>query len=275
MKKIKINLFDKCTQNNRPHCRECSGVHGKHSQLMEYVTDGSGEVDIFSEHMIMSADRLGSAPVKIGWIKECEAINPTYFNLMRSKPDMFFDQLGLDYVFTYDEDICQLDSRFRKTIGEGYWIKIPSIYKKSKLVSMIVSNKNLCHYHSKRLEVKEKYKNDVDLFGVGHNEIERKEEGLIDYMFSFAMENDVVDTMMSEKLFDCFATGTIPIYQGTRRAGLYFNPDGIIFLDDDFDINNLSQEMYYSKMNAIQENFELVRELEVPIDYHFKDVLPQ
>ena len=36
-------------------------------------------------------------------------------------------------------------------------------------------------------------------------------------MFSVCIENDVYDTYFTEKILDCFATGTIPIYKGTKN----------------------------------------------------------
>ena len=76
-------------------------------------------------------------------------------------------------------------------------------------------------------------------------------------MFSIAVENAVYDTYFTEKLTDCFATGTIPVFYGSKKViKKYFNPDGVIFLDDNFDISTLTEDLYYSKMDAIKDNFE-------------------
>jgi hypothetical protein len=53
-------------------------------------------------------------------------------------------------------------------------------------------------------------KDRIDVYGRGISEIPNKEVGLKDYMFSFAVENDTYDTYFTEKILDCFATGTIP-----------------------------------------------------------------
>ena len=55
------------------------------------------------------------------------------------------------------------------------------------------------------------------------------------------------DLYFTEKLLDCFATGTIPVYLGAPDIDKHFNKDGIINLADEFYI---SEELYYSKMNA-------------------------
>ena len=121
--------------------------------------------------------------------------------------------------------------------------------------------------HLKRLEFVEKFKNQVDLYGRGFQEIDCKEDGLRDYMFSIAVENAVYDTYFTEKLTDCFATGTIPIFYGCRGVTEYFNEDGIIFLDDDFDVSTLTEELYYSKMDAIKDNYQRSLEFPVAEDY--------
>ncbi len=55
---------------------------------------------------------------------------------------------------------------------------------------------------------------------------------------------------------DCFATGTIPIYHGTPKLGEMFNPDGVITLTESFDPKLISSDFYFSKIDAIKDNFE-------------------
>jgi hypothetical protein len=104
------------------------------------------------------------------------------------------------------------------------------------------------------------------LFGRGFNPISNKELGLNQYRFSIAMENGVYPLMYSEKITDCFATGTIPIYYGTSMIYDVFNKEGIIMLDQ-FNINELSVDLYESKKDAIQENYEISIDMSVAEDY--------
>jgi hypothetical protein len=103
-------------------------------------------------------------------------------------------------------------------------------------------------------------------------EIENKEDGLKDYMFSISIENDTYDTYFTEKILDCFATGTIPIYKGTKKIVEHFNSEGIIFLDD-INIDKLSPELYYSYMDAIKDNFERVKKLYTLDDWIYNKYL--
>ena len=129
---------------------------------------------------------------------------------------------------------------------------------------MIASNKKMCEGHRLRLQWVERLWGQVDMYGRGFNEIALKEEGLCDYMFSIAIENGQYGTYFTEKLLDCFATGTIPVYLGAPDIGNYFNKDGIIDLTEQFDV---SDQIYYNKMNAIVDNLNRVKKMEVLEDF--------
>jgi len=72
------------------------------------------------------------------------------------------------------------------------------------------------------------------------------------------------ETYFTEKLLDCFATGTIPVYLGAPDIGDHFNMNGIIVLGDEFDV---SDEIYYSKIDAIQDNLERAKKMEILEDF--------
>jgi hypothetical protein len=135
---------------------------------------------------------------------------------------------------------------------------------------MIASNKQMCEGHMKRLQFVEKFKDKLDFYGRGFNEIDCKEDGLRDYMFSVGIENAVYDCYFTEKLTDCFACGTIPIFYGSRGVTKYFNEDGIIFLDDEFDLSSLTPDLYYSKMDAVKDNLERAIEFPIAEDYLYQ-----
>jgi hypothetical protein len=154
----------------------------------------------------------------------------------------------------------------------GFWIEQPQIYTKTKLLSMVSSGKGMTDGQRLRLKFINDNKGKFDLFGRGFKEIKLKEEGIKDYMFSIAIENTKYDDYFTEKILDCFASGTIPVYYGTDNISKYFNSNGIIKLED-FDLNQLTPELYYSKMDYIKENFEKVFEMEVLEDYIYKNYL--
>jgi hypothetical protein len=83
---------------------------------------------------------------------------------------------------------------------------------------------------------------------------------LFESFFSLAIENVKEYNYITEKLIDCFATYTIPIYSGSPNLGDYFNLDGVIQLNDinklDELISGLKVEDYYERLNAVQENYK-------------------
>ena len=97
--------------------------------------------------------------------------------------------------------------------------------------------------------------------------------GLKDYRFSFAFENENYDSAFCEKLTDCFATGTVPIFWGSPNIGEYFDLDGIIIFDENMDVDSLSEELYLSKMDSIKRNFQLSIDLPSSEDYIYLNYL--
>jgi hypothetical protein len=87
------------------------------------------------------------------------------------------------------------------------------------------------------------------------------------------MENATYSNMFTEKLTDCFMTGTIPVYFGMPNIGDFFNMDGIIILDEIFNIETLTFSLYLSKLEAVIENFEIAKNMLVAEDYIFKHFL--
>jgi hypothetical protein len=88
------------------------------------------------------------------------------------------------------------------------------------------------------------------------------------------VENSRCDDYFTEKLIDCFATGTIPIYWGTSNLGSYFNMDGIITFSElgelDTIMANLSPELYTERLLAIQDNFNRHHQYRVPENWMFE-----
>jgi len=194
---------------------------------------------------------------KFLWLCESHNISgPQHFDVLCNVND-FIE--GYDCIFTHDKEILNLDHpniKYAPNASNKQWIKEDGIHKKSKLISMINSGKNLSDGHKLRNYITEKYLDKIDLYGRNSNPIDKKEQGLNDYMFSFVVENGSYSTYFTEKILDCFATGTIPIYWGSPDIGEYFNIDGIVLLDDEFDISILNEDFYNNKLDAIKDNFE-------------------
>jgi len=80
------------------------------------------------------------------------------------------------------------------------------------------------------------------------------------------MENDSVPNYYTEKITDCFATGTVPIYWGATNIGDYFDERGIIKLDDSFDPSKLTFDLYEEMLPHVGNNYAIVQSLEMADD---------
>jgi glycosyltransferase involved in cell wall biosynthesis len=153
---------------------------------------------------------------------------------------------------------------YKSNLADTYELSMDlfKVYPKSKIVSAVVSNKTFLPGHIKRLEFIKSVKNKIDLFGRGMDkEIPSKLDALRDYMFSIAIENTSCDdNYFSEKIIECFLTGTIPIYHGCINIGEFFDKRGILCFETQDELNNiidnLSKEKYYSMLEYANKNYE-------------------
>lgn len=120
--------------------------------------------------------------------------------------------------------------------------------------------------------------NDVrmDLYGsLASNYVEYKLDSVKDYMLQVVVENSVIDTYFTEKIIDCFVTGTIPIYYGTKKIDDFFNSDGIIHfstLEELFKIlGELTQEQYLSRMAGVKDNYQRAQNFVLAEDWLFEN----
>jgi len=95
-------------------------------------------------------------------------------------------------------------------------------------------------------------------------------------MYSLTIENCRQPGYWTEKIVDCFATKTIPIFWGDDAVNDYFDPDGIIYFNDleelegiMNDIKENGEKIYSEKKDAIEKNFLTVEEYRIPEDWMF------
>ena len=214
-----------------------------------------------------------SGEKKIAWVCESRAI----FHSWNVPIDIWSEHIktiasNYDILFVSDKQWLDKAPNIKYcSAGSNLpWIKNQQIFNKRKMTSMFASNKLVTFGHKIRHSVAEKFKDKIDLFGgaAGSSRLGEsnspwpdKSEALNDYMFHITIENDKYETYFTEKLTDCFATGTIPIYWGPSTISEYFNKDGIIELTPEFDLNLLTKELYESKIEAIKDNFNRVQNL--------------
>lgn len=264
MNKVKINMVGGGFQ----HLISTNGMEPKYMEWVKGVH--SAPISIYIDYSMTQP--INKQTKNYGWLCESKTIIGNLYSWCEQNIDYL--KSNFVSVFTHDVRLCSLSDIFVLTqCSAKSFLAHGEIHPKTKLVSMIASNKVMCQEHVFRQQVIRKYSNQCDHFGRGFNEIENKEDGLRDYCFSFALENATYSNMFTEKITDCFMTGTIPIYYGIENIGDYFNPDGIITLTEDFKIEDLSFELYNSKIESVKENLRLSMDLLLAEDYICKNFI--
>ena len=215
-------------------------------------------------------------------MKHIQCIGSPFDVEFSSCSNTVFEKGKLEAIFTSDERLLELDDRFKFcTTGSNLpWVPQESwkMHEKNKLCSMIASAKKMTDGHKYRHTIADRFKDNIDLFGgvCGSSRFgisdelnskwNDKREGLCDYMFSITMENVSMKNYYTEKITDCFSTGTIPVYWGSTNIGDVFDERGIITLTDDFNLDVLTPELYEDMQPYAEKNLEIVKSLEMADD---------
>lgn len=268
MNKKKINLIG----GGFTHCRSTNGFILP--KKIEWVLDNSSNISIHVDHAIFS--QVDRAKRNFAFLAESRTIIPSiYDNVLKH---IKYLEENYELIFTHDKSFDGKSEKI-KIINSACtsWIldEDRKIYPKHKLVSMIASKKNMCNEHFFRNHIADIVGSQVDLYGRGREkQLINKIDGLRDYCFSITMENGTYDNMYSEKILDCFTTGTIPVYYGAKCVENFFNPQGIIWLDK-LEIKDLTFDLYHSKKQSIKENFEIASNLPLPEDYIYENFIKE
>ncbi len=211
---------------------------------------------------------------KIAWLLESPAISRWQGTIPFIEDNLHRVLASYEWLLTSDRSLCRRHPRivYNPPASNLPWMDEDryAIYRKSKLCSMFASKKKMVEGHLYRQQVAQRLKDKLDLFGGacgsarvgGERNHPDKSEGILPYMFHVVLENTKVDFYYTEKITDCFATGTVPVYGGSPCIAELFDRDGILFFDDDFDPDCLTEDLYYEMMPAIRRNFLLVQQLE-------------
>lgn len=273
---MKINLYDSSFVGDE------SSVRGRKPTHLEYDRScQSGEIDLFTNQEMFKIDEGKLGPKKTYvWLFESPDILPMVYNEAHKVLN------HCNTIFTYHPrllqdfpDKCKFVPAMGTWIGTDYAGGPIGMHDKSshRQCSMLASDKNWTKGHRLRLSTAQKLYTD-DLADVWGTSVGRPLDQIIGalapYRFSIAMENCRCENYFTEKLLNCFAVGTIPIYWGAPNIGDFFNTDGIITLDMErgLDVlNDLTPELYESKLKAVEDNLERVKNYLCPEDIIYQE----
>jgi hypothetical protein len=185
------------------------------------------------------------------------------------------------HIFTHDARLLRSNPEIFKLIpGGGVWIGAAygggtiGIKPKSKLVSMVSSTKHSARLHRFRLRLAKRLAAAelVDVYGL--DRWTHINETLDDYMFSIVIENSVSENYFTEKLLNCCAVGTVPIYLGCPNVGSFFDDGGIIRVGrwTNFKrlIRQLTPDAYKRRLSSISRNYTLCQQYEILDDFIYE-----
>lgn len=208
---------------------------------------------------------------RIAWMTEPPSMNPESYRKIVELEHEF------DYVLTYDKRLLDRGQQYLFYPIGGSWIPedVDLSPPKTKLLSMISSNKRGCVGYELRHDIVEALHPHMEIFGqIVSKPIRCKTEGLLPFKFSIVVENDQLDDYFTEKLIDCLACGTIPFYWGTPSIGR-FDADGIIPFNnvDDLTIKlalYCDDTFYKENQNAVLHNIEAAKQYRVPENWIYE-----
>jgi len=214
---------------------------------------------------------------KVAWALESPVIKPYVYNHYDKLLDTF------DKVYICNPQFYDNNPKVSKLEFGACWIPESHchIYPKSKLLSIVASNKTFAPGHKFRHRIiKEKVHPELELWGSGYNWFSNKPDGRVspfkDYMYVIVVENCIYPGYYTDKIIDCFAAGCIPIYWGCPLMETRFNKKGYYTFQTIDELKTIVSKIsivdYYSKMDYIRENYKLFKKYASP-DRNLVDAL--
>ena len=219
---------------------------------------------------------------QFGIIKEAEIIVPGEYDLLLHNEDKV---KHLSALFTFSERLLDKYENARFSLCNGTWygtdlfggnMDETNYQRKKKLISIVASNKHQVPLHVFRANTARELKRRglADAMGrsVGQY-FEKISDAFDDYMYNVAIENEQAKFYFTEKILDCFASMTVPVYFGATAIDEFFNPDGIIRIEEPTiecvvnTIKQCSQKDYEARLEAIKDNYHRVQKYLSVDDY--------
>ncbi len=230
---------------------------------------------------------IGEPVIKYGMLVESRAIVPDDYNIFIRHKGLECD---FDKIFSFDEEILNsISNAYFYPCWAAPWymekekkLDENAYMGKEKDISFLSSDKVMCKMHKKRIKAAQECykKNLADVFGraIGEGYVEL-ENVLKKYRFSIIIENDQREYYFTEKITNCFAAQTIPVYLGAKKIGDFFNTDGIISITEkDLDkledvLRQCTMNEYKRRLPAVLDNFQRVQEYRNMQDYLYEHYL--
>lgn len=235
------------------------------SEYVVWKRSGDCETEFYTDECLIHVQ--GAHHKNIAWLLEPMAINAHVYDWISENAEKF------RLILTHNRALLDRFPNAKFVPAGGCWVhkKDHQIFKKTKNISIIASSKTLTEGHRLRHRIVSQHQGRIDAFGGGYERIKNKIKGLKRYRFSLAIENSREDYYFTEKLIDCFVTGTVPVYYGCPSISDYFDTRGMILINSENDFTNIVDELndkhYSSMMPYIRSNFEEAKKYIIAEDF--------
>jgi hypothetical protein len=278
----KFNLIDDSFNHHTSVGLKDYSVAGRESTNIIWDRSLSDQnlITFYSNEKVLDIEKnLTPKEKSYGLLFESRAIITGTYERIESDLNKF------EKFFTHNSNFLKKYNNCYWIPGGGIWIGGKygggeiRIHDKNKLCSIVSSNKRMCDLHNFRLDIvnylSKNYSPKVTIFGV--NGWKPIWESLNDYMFSIVVENYQDELYFTEKILNCFATGTIPIYLGAKNIGEKFNMEGILQFNNINELkvimSNLNENVYHERFEAIKDNFERCQNYKIIEDFIYNNYL--
>ena len=219
-------------------------------------------------------------PKNIFYLNVETSYNKTYFlqDYMKLYLDQFHNKYGCytDFTNNYQSAIPFLpwminnsdnDKAFSEHSRNIDFLRNYEATKKSKLVSVICSDKQHTENHKLRYQfvknLKLHFGDKLDWYGRGINNLNDKWDGIHDYKYHIVLENEARNYLISEKLFDSYLGLSFPFYYGAPNTNKYFLKDSfeeINILDLDYSIKTIEEGINSKLFEKNLDNLKISRD---------------
>ncbi len=170
------------------------------------------------------------------------------------------------YVFTHDSILLKNIPNAKLIIWGGVYDWADEIKDFTHPISMVASWKEEAPVRILRKHLAIELQDEIDCYGTFREggAFASTHDIYAKYPFSIVIENHIDDFWLTEKVCNCFANKTVPIYWGAQKIDNYFNPDGIIKANGIDDIKQIIRTIdpkreYANRILAINDNYKRVK----------------
>lgn len=217
-------------------------------------------------------ETMGTPSRRFGLFVESEGIVPEDYKIFENNKGLW---KNFTNIFTYSEKMLNEIPNAKlftscATVWYGGYVGGGKLSEraymhKEKNISTVCSSKLYTYMHKVRhaFTAAAAKTGLIDVYGEfeGGKWLENKSDSLEKYRFQLVVENDIKPYYFTEKIMDCFASMTVPIYLGATKISDFFNSNGIIVINEN-DVNNIDKimlkcdsKLYESMIPAVVDNY--------------------